>query len=251
MQSHPKRWLASPHRAFRDSLMVMITAWLQGCAVLSPDHETPRHWRSAGIPLPSNEEVRRYRQEPAKAAVEVREGLASTNPYVRRRTAYLLEQLGGAARVYAQTLAMALLQEPDLVTKAYMTRALAVSEERGPELLELLRDSFALETDKVLRAYVAGAIIKLRGLDANQIELQYLLDSLTPAMSWSDQVNDEASTQFWERRWAATYMIGNLGSDAATLVPPLERLNADERTPDWVRAEVHVTLDRILRPGPP
>lgn len=197
-------------------------------------------WRDLGARLPTLQEVKALRANPSGALSLIRRDLASPSTLTRRRAAYLLEQIGPAGRPAESALRNALEREKDLVNYAFIIRAFAALESVEPASVSTLRKVFYRSDDPVLHTYAAGAVIALTSIRSSEDELQILLDSLHHELP---AVEDLDKTQFWEARWAASYMC-KFGDETAALLPALENLSEAKGVPSLVRKQVLFALRR-------
>jgi hypothetical protein len=224
-------------------LFCLLLLPLVGCRTPGrPASEEPPSilWRDLGTRLPTLQEVKALRAKPIGALSLIRRDLASPATLTRRRAAYLLEQLGPAGRPAELALRNALEREKDPVNYAFIIRSFAALGSVEPESISSLRKVFYRSDNPVLHTYAAGAIIALTSIRANEDELQIILDSLYHEMP---EIEDLDEDQFWEARWAASYMC-KFGNETAALLPALENLSEAANVPSLVRKQVLFALRR-------
>ncbi len=190
-------------------------------------------------------EITEVRANIGSSVSELIEDLASEELLQRRQAAYTIEYLGPAAISALGPLIAACRSEKNQINRAFMVRAIAAIDDSTPETLGFLRLLFHDSQNKILRTYLAGAILKLTELHQSEVELQYLLDSVNPKGSENELIDEISRNEFWEQRWAAAYMIAKLQKKAISFIPALEQISEAADVPGWVRKEFWFTLSKI------
>jgi hypothetical protein len=152
--------------------------------------------------------------------------------------------LGGRPQLEA-ALRTALQDNPDPLTRAFLCRALAANESANDDTLTALREVYRHTDDMIVRTYAAGALVRLSTPAGAQNELQELLDRLDPREG--PPIDEAGAQDFWERRWAAAYMIARLGTNGKARIPAIERSTEAKLMPIWVERQLFLTLRDLSR----
>jgi hypothetical protein len=223
---------------------LVLALLLAGCATPRQPEPTAVAWRDLGTSRPERAQIQRLRDRIDRELPRLLRELRAEDPITRRRAAYVLERVGPTARDGAAAAVLdACAAEDDLVTRAFMIRALAGLGRPQPEAVTFLRRLFYRIDEPVLHAYAAGAIVRLNGVSASEDEIQILLECMNPRQA----PGGDAARQYWEGCWAASYMTAMLGREAAPMVPALESVSEAENVPRWVNKQVWFTLRAAAR----
>ncbi len=209
----------------------------------SPD-EIVESWKNLGMYLPSDKEVDCLSSHLPNSLQALKKGILHDHPHVRMCSADVIEKLGMSAKPLAQDMRAAYMGELEAINRVYFVMALASIEDNSLENIEFMKNAFATEKDIQVRTYLAGGILVLSGIDKNSEAWNWIVDSLATGIPPS-KFSTEASTEYWERRWGASYMLGKLRYSASLAIPLLERLVHDEATPEWVKRRVKTDLTLI------
>ncbi len=238
------------------TLVITILLLASGCQTLpTPPNQSSQtelqsqiNWHQMNTSKPSKSELDHIRSDLRQKLPEIISALASGNVDERRRAAFILEALGPVAATAGPALHKAYQGESDERNKAFMIRALTEIGDRSPETLQFLKTAFNTAESAIIRTYLAGAIINLDGLknEKNLAEIQSLLDSLNiPQMMAIKPFGDHSKAEYWERCWAATYMIGKLKHDGNVFIPVLELASDYDDIPEWVMKEIWFTQQKL------
>ena len=173
----------------------------------------------------------------------MRKQLSDGDSAARTKAAHAIEKLGGKAELESE-LVNALRKDTDPVARVFICRALAATKTTQPDTLTALQEVYRHSPTPIVRTYAAGAIVCHTNGTA-QNELQHLLDRLDPLSLPPD--GTAAANQFWERRWAAAFMIARLGRTGAPLITNVERSTEALVMPDWVERQLFLTLRQLSR----
>ncbi len=203
-------------------------------------------WRKSGL-VPSETEIARIRKALPSSLLTLRKGLLGDDSFIRKCSAYVVRQLGGEARSLGPELRLAFDRENDEVTRCYFLRALARIGDDSAQTVWFLeaigRDGERGKT-QLVPTEAAGALLILRGREACPDAWDTVIDSAGPSWASGDREDGDVDL-FWERRLAASRILGDLGHGGQPALPVLTRLIEDARTPQWVRKRVVIDVKRI------
>lgn len=225
---------------------ITVVAALVGCRTTTEPKPArqPHQWRRLGSPVAFGD-IEQLRRGLPDSLQQLADDLHAGG-IRRQRAAYIVERLGVDAVALTEAVGDAFGAERDPVTQAYLARALAeiAPGQLSADAARTLRDRFRGGGHPVLRTYLAGAIACISTPKASQQEFRYLISSLDPSGS-ADFVTPDAREAFWERRWAAAYMVAKLGPEGEPMVPALEHLSDHPETPLWVQRQAHFSMRAV------
>jgi hypothetical protein len=237
-------------------LCLFMCIGFAGCTALDskkaeepePSPITASMWRRSESHRPAHTDIRRARIGLPESLQAVRQGLRNHDPFVRRKAAYLLEALGTVARACAQDLRTALAIDQDVITRAILVRAICSIGDNSEESINLIRKQFRKEEDQILLTYLAGALVRLDLGDDSKVAEEWLIRSLILTRDVDSKI-PKRPPEFWEKCWAAIFMIGKLGDEARPFISTVEAFGDDDTLPVYLQREVVFTYGRLRQAG--
>ncbi len=220
--------------------IVILIPILVSCVSYSDSYALD--WRNLKEPPPTPLRINEIRSDIDYSLPKIKKDLMSTSRYTRRLAAYRSELLGMLAQPVTEELLKTYNSEYDKVNKVFLLRALSEVSEKSSKIELKLKNDFKQCMDKVLKTYVAGAITTIGERNHCKIEYQYLFDSLYPIGTVNEMANEVTKKNFWERRWAAAYMIAKMDQISSIFAPALEKLAESQDAPSWVKKQAWFTL---------
>jgi hypothetical protein len=227
----------------RALFVALLILPLTGCR--KSDDDVVESWKDLGIYLPNDEDVAYLSSHLPHSLQALMRGLSHENAHVRMCSADVVERLGESAKSLGPALRAAYIAEQKVINRVYFAKALAAIGDTSSKNIDFLNRYFAIEEDIEVRTYLAGALLIVSGVDTNPEAWEWIVSSLSPGASTADPYTDEFY-EYWERRWAASYMLGKLGPRASQAVPLLDHLMRHKATPDWVKSQVKSDIAAIL-----
>ena len=220
--------------------------------------DTDDHYRAY---YPTGEDVTEFRNALPASLDVLREALQHPARHVRRNATAVISELGPQAITLAPDLRSAYSREAEVgvLLWAYV-QAIGSLGDRSPEVATFLRAEFARTEEPVLRTYLAGALVGATDQTTEPAAWAWLLASLEPGTKvegqWpfrpraedDEQYTDEEWEQiekFWDRRNAASLMLGKMGRSAQPALQRMEALLSSPHTTYNTKRRLLQDMERI------
>jgi hypothetical protein len=224
---------------FRSVLLGLVV----GCSQGNPGLQQTSHprtpasvveaWANLGMYLPPAEDIAFLRANLPDSLGAIREGLTHDNESIRMRSAYVAEALGPEARSLVPDLLWRLQSDSSFIVRVYAASALPEIGQLDADGIQKLRDRFRTEEHPQVKTDLAGVLVRLRTAQDEPDAWQWLLHSLK-AFPPNPPADGDEQHIFWEQRWGAVKHLRHVRGHDEELLPLLEALKANPKTPGWI-----------------
>ncbi len=209
--------------------------------------ELVESWKDNGIYLAGDTDTAFMRAHLPEALVALRSGLRHRNSHVRMETANTIEGMGSLAKPLLPDIESRMNEEDDKSVRIYLAMTFGGIGDTSAKTIAFLRAVFNKEPDEEVKTYLAGSLARLTAPRFDPGAWVWLKDSLKPpsnahAPSFGSFLGSDAS---WDRRWAAAYVLQEMGVKARPALPALESLRDDATTPARVKGKVEQAINAI------
>lgn len=192
-----------------------------------------------GMWLPNAEQIEFFKTNIEITKEVLEERLSDTNSDVRQRAAYVVEEIGPAARPLQNALVTALVKERDSIVRIYLCNALREIGGGDESVLAELRSLFDVSGENkavVGQRIYAGAALATLSKDPGEVAdcTAFVCQWLKPP---SENLSPAEVEQYWDARWSAVNAIEHVPS-ARQAVPLLEDMLNEPGKHPWV--DIHV-----------
>jgi len=208
--------------------------------------------------LPDND-VPFFKQNLAIVEPVLRDALANPNDKIRHNAAYVVEEIGPAARSLEPVLIERIEKEPNRFVRLYLYGAARSIRASSPKMVVLLRARFStLEKEPDVRANDADYTATDERIEVASVLLN-IEDSIPGRAKYREFVlawlkpppPDLLSKKlgdYWEHRWIAVTVIENSGAPREA-IPLLEAMLKEPHRKGWVYLKVSRAIDAIKAHG--
>jgi hypothetical protein len=209
--------------------------------------ELVESWQWNGAYLAGDTDVAFMRSHMPQALPALRYGLRHRNSHVRMETANTIEGLGALARPLLPDIKSRVEEEDDQSVRVYLAMTFGGIGDTSQGTGRFLKAAFHKEPDEEVKTYLAGSLARLTAPRFDAEAWQWLLDSLKPGSSAASSPASwlSGNDTSWERRWAAAYVLQEMGAAARPALPALKQLRDDSATPSWVKHKLEQAIQEI------
>lgn len=251
--------MIEPRDLWGGLLLVLVTLGCDGAGsaereggdevkTLAQAQEYAQGWAKMGMWLPNSKQVAFFAANLKVTQRVLEERLLDENEDIRQRAAYVIEEIGPAARPLQKALVAALTRERESLVRIYISNALRAIGGADDEVLAELRTLFKTPGDDKeamqQRIYAAAALAAL-SQDPSEVSRStaYVCEWLEPPRK---DLQSAELEQYWDARWSAVNAIEHVpGAEQA--VPLLEAMLKESGKPAWVNVHVPRALASLKK----
>lgn len=209
--------------------------------------ELVESWADNGAYLAGDTDTAFMRAHMPQAIPALRMGMSHPNSHVRMETANTIEGLGALAKPLIPDIESRLGEEDNQPVRIYLAMTFGGIGDTSAKTIGFLQSTFRQESHEEVKTYLAGSLVRLTAPHFDPQAWAWMLESLQPggkakifSPGWL-----AGGDSFWDRRWAAAYMLQSMGAAARPALPALKNLRDDAATPWRVKRKVEQAIKQI------